>query len=307
MQLEALQPFIQQFQQSLISGCRHVIALQTHPKRTFARWLAVTSSRGRARLPAMCGIAGIVGSRASVETARGMAQRPAPSRPGRGGGVGRAGRRAGPPPAGHTRLVRGGSSAHVPSARRCSPITARFITTGNCAAQLPARGIRAETRKFSCISWRRKGAACLDRLVGMFAFACWDTQRAAFIAGARPARDQAACTPAPPRRHRVRLGTQKALLVLGQPQIDPQARCGTDLFHGYIPAPKTIYGGIEKLPAGHTLTWTAGRVSIERYWHPPATVVRRSADDALQRSSMACLREVRAGAPPCRMCRSESS
>src|SRR5882757_9524471 len=34
-----------------------------------------TSRRGRVRLPAMCGIAGIVGSRASAEIARNMAQR----------------------------------------------------------------------------------------------------------------------------------------------------------------------------------------------------------------------------------------
>src|SRR4030088_1487858 len=34
-----------------------------------------TSRLGRVRLPAMCGIAGIVGSRASIEIARSMAQR----------------------------------------------------------------------------------------------------------------------------------------------------------------------------------------------------------------------------------------
>ena len=49
----------------------------------------------------------------------------------------------------------------------------------------------------------------------------------------------------------------KALLVLGRPEIDHSA-VRDFLFHGYIPAPKTIYRGIAKLPAGHTLD-LAGR------------------------------------------------
>jgi asparagine synthase (glutamine-hydrolysing) len=55
------------------------------------------------------------------------------------------------------------------------------------------------------------------------------------------------------------------------------------LFHGYIPAPKTIYQGISKLPAGHTLTWENGRVRIERFWQPPSEIVARSEGETLQR------------------------
>ena len=72
----------------------------------------------------------------------------------------------------------------------------------------------------------------------------------------------------------------KALLVLGKPQIDPGA-VRDYLFHGYVPAPKTIYRGIAKLPAGHTLTWQDGRVHIERYWRPSTTIERRTASDTL--------------------------
>jgi len=72
----------------------------------------------------------------------------------------------------------------------------------------------------------------------------------------------------------------KALLVLGQPEID-QSAVRDYLFHGYIPAPKTIYRGIAKLPAGHTLTWAAGRVSIERYWDPSTTIIARSTADTV--------------------------
>ena len=72
----------------------------------------------------------------------------------------------------------------------------------------------------------------------------------------------------------------KALLVLGELQIDPSA-VRDFLFHGYVPAPKTIYRGIAKLPAGHTLTWAEGRVQIERYWRPSTAIEVRTADDTL--------------------------
>jgi asparagine synthase (glutamine-hydrolysing) len=54
------------------------------------------------------------------------------------------------------------------------------------------------------------------------------------------------------------------------------------LFHGYVPAPKTIYRGISKLPAGHTLVWQSGAISIERYWNPSPVIVERSSADTLQ-------------------------
>ncbi len=82
----------------------------------------------------------------------------------------------------------------------------------------------------------------------------------------------------------------KALLVLGRPEID-QSAVRDFLFHGYIPAPKTIYRGIAKLPAGHTLTWQAGRVSIERYWNPSTAIVDAQRGDTVQELD-ALLREV---------------
>ncbi|MGH7279275.1 MAG: asparagine synthetase B family protein, partial [Candidatus Rokuibacteriota bacterium] len=38
------------------------------------------------------------------------------------------------------------------------------------------------------------------------------------------------------------------------------------LAHEYVPAPRTIFRSIRKLPAGHWLAYTAGQVKIERYW-----------------------------------------
>jgi asparagine synthase (glutamine-hydrolysing) len=120
----------------------------------------------------------------------------------------------------------------------------------------------------------------LSRIVGMFAFASWDTQSRRLLL----ARDRLGIKPLYYRLlpDGIAFASElKALMLLGAAQIDPSA-VRDFLFHGYIPAPKTIYSGIFKLPAGHLLNWQAGNVSIERYWRPSSTVVERSADETVQ-------------------------
>ena len=125
-----------------------------------------------------------------------------------------------------------------------------------------------------------EGSACLTRLVGMFAFANWDTQEKRLLL----ARDRLGIKPLYYRLlpDGIAFASElKALMLLGTPAIDPSA-VRDFLFHGYVPAPKTIYRGICKLPAGHTLTWQAGSVTIERYWNPSSAIVERSADETVQ-------------------------
>jgi asparagine synthase (glutamine-hydrolysing) len=125
-----------------------------------------------------------------------------------------------------------------------------------------------------------RGARGLAAVAGMFAFACWDNVARRLVL----ARDRLGIKPLyyRPTSDGIAFASElKALMPLGKPPIDRSA-VRDFLFHGYIPAPKTIYQGIAKLPAGHTLTWEDGRVTIERYWQPSATVVDRSADDTLQ-------------------------
>ena len=50
-----------------------------------------------------------------------------------------------------------------------------------------------------------EGARCLARLVGMFAFACWDSRAQEPAAGPGSARDQAAVLPPAAGRHCIRL------------------------------------------------------------------------------------------------------
>jgi asparagine synthase (glutamine-hydrolysing) len=120
----------------------------------------------------------------------------------------------------------------------------------------------------------RDGSACLSRLVGMFAFALWDADHRRLLL----ARDRLGIKPLyycllPDG---IAFASElKALKDLWQPAIDRSA-VRDFLFHGYVPSPKTIYEGIAKLPAGHTLTWEGGRVRIERYWEPSPEICMRT-------------------------------
>jgi asparagine synthase (glutamine-hydrolysing) len=121
-----------------------------------------------------------------------------------------------------------------------------------------------------------EGAACLSRLVGMFAFASWDSRSQSLLL----VRDRLGIKPLYYRLlpDGIAFASElKALMLLGTPDID-QSAVRDFLFHGYIPAPKSIYRGICKLPAAHTLKWQAGKVSVERYWNPSTEIVERSAE-----------------------------
>ncbi len=142
----------------------------------------------------------------------------------------------------------------------------------NCAPGCPGRGTPPGTPKCWCIFWPGQGRACLERLVGMFAFAAWDTRAQSLLL----ARDRLGIKPLYYRLlpDGIAFASElKALLVLDDHREVDQGAVRDFLFHGYIPAPKTIYRGIAKLPAGHTLTWEAGRIRIERYWNPSTSIV----------------------------------
>ena len=111
------------------------------------------------------------------------------------------------------------------------------------------------------------GAGCVDHLRGMFAFAIWDDrEKKLFIARDRVGKK--------PLYYSV---TRAGTLVFGselksllkhpdiERNINPQS---LDAYFslGYVPDPISIFANVEKLPPGHHLTFTNGRLSIERYW-----------------------------------------
>lgn len=110
------------------------------------------------------------------------------------------------------------------------------------------------------------GAACVERLHGMFAFAIWNRD-ALFLA-----RDRLGIKPlyfsATPQAFRF-ASTPQALIAAGNvdTRIDPVALHHLFTLHAVVPAPRTIYQGVRKLAPGTTLTVNARGATVERrYW-----------------------------------------
>jgi asparagine synthase (glutamine-hydrolysing) len=225
----------------------------------------------------MCGIAGIVGSQASAEIARNMALRLRHRGPD-GEGVW-----AEPGVAlSHRRLA----IQDLSEAGRQPMVFGAQVLTYNgelynherLRATLPGPWTSSGDTEVVVRLLATEGRACLERMVGMFAFASWDTGSKTLLL----VRDRLGIKPLYYRLlpDGVAFASElKALVSLGACDIDASA-VRDFLFHGYIPAPKTIYRGICKLPAAHSLTWRAGKVSIERYWNPSTAIIERSAEAA---------------------------
>ena len=110
------------------------------------------------------------------------------------------------------------------------------------------------------------GAACVDRLHGMFAFAIWNRE-SLFLA-----RDRLGIKPLYYSENQGRFrfaSTPQALLAGGgvDTGIDAVALHHLFTLHAVVPAPRTLYNGIRKLAPGTTLTVNLrGELAHHRYW-----------------------------------------
>ncbi|MGY8990982.1 MAG: asparagine synthase (glutamine-hydrolyzing) [Rhodospirillales bacterium] len=130
----------------------------------------------------------------------------------------------------------------------------------------------------------RDGTAALEKLVGMFAFALWDKEKRELIL----ARDRLGIKPlvyATLAGGNIAFASEITALRK-HPGID--LTTDTDAVSEYlaclyIPAPRTIYNGIRKLPPGHVLRWHDGNFSIDAYWRPKYNgTAMISADEAVE-------------------------
>ena len=101
--------------------------------------------------------------------------------------------------------------------------------------------------------WAEHGAAMVDELRGMYAFAIWDAERGGLFL----ARDPYGIKPlyVADDGHTLRAASQvKALLAGGGMDTapDPAGHVGFFVW-GHVPEPHTLYRGIRALPPGHTL------------------------------------------------------
>src|SRR5262245_39847237 len=110
------------------------------------------------------------------------------------------------------------------------------------------------------------GERAFGRLRGMFGIAIWDRRQRTLLL----ARDRAGIKPLHYTMHGERLyfGSEiKSLLAAGacDREIDPEA-LDHYLSFLYVPRDRAIFKGVRKLPPGHYLTFTGGRLEVRQYW-----------------------------------------
>ncbi len=107
---------------------------------------------------------------------------------------------------------------------------------------------------------------CLSRLRGMFAFAVWNHKTKRLIL----ARDRMGIKPLyfSLVDNEIYFGSELKTLF-AHPEISrnlDETALEYYLYLNYVPGPRTLVQGIQKLRAGHYLEWHRGRVRLEQYW-----------------------------------------
>src|SRR4029078_5516005 len=113
-------------------------------------------------------------------------------------------------------------------------------------------------------AYKEWGVECLQKFNGMFAFAIWDSVAQRLFA----ARDRLGVKPfyyAHASDHLVFASEIKSLLQSGLvvPEADYESLHTPAMYQA---GPHTGFKGIQKLPAGHYLTFENGALQIRRYW-----------------------------------------
>lgn len=119
-------------------------------------------------------------------------------------------------------------------------------------------------------AYDRWGTACVERFIGMFAFAIWDEESGKLFC----ARDRLGIKPF----NYAHIGADfafaseiKALIAAGLEARADRETWAVYLNHGvYDHSDATFFEGVRELPPGHTLTWREGRTEIAKYWDTTA-------------------------------------
>ena len=178
---------------------------------------------------------------------------------------------------GHRRLsiidVRGGHQPmRTPDGRFAIVYNGEIYNFRELRQDLEARGVRFETRSDTEVLLRlyeREGAAALERLNGMFAFAIWDRERRELFL----ARDRIGIKPLYfvelPGRFLFASETKALLRYRGWDRnLNPHA-LKDYLALRYVPGDVGLFREVRRLLPGHWLRVRDGQLQMERYWAPP--------------------------------------
>ena len=237
----------------------------------------------------MCGIAGILeareGSRPTASIVRQMTEALRHRGPDGEGFHAEAGLGLG-----HRRLaivdVAGGAQPMASDDGRFVLIfNGEIYNHGALRRELEAAGHRFRTRSDTeaiLHGWREWGAGCLNRLLGQFAFAIWDRDRAE-LALARDPLGEKPLHYAWLADGALAFGSEIVALlqVPGVSRVLDPVALDDFLALGYVPEPATIYRDIRQLPPAHCLVVRRGeaaRPAPRRYWHLPTSAAAAPAD-----------------------------
>lgn len=137
-------------------------------------------------------------------------------------------------------------------------------------ADLEKRGHKFITRSDTEILphlYEEYGEDLVDHLNGMYAFSLWDTRKKKLII----ARDRFGEKPLYYGVFDEKLiYASEPKAILAHPSVTPELDLDAlrqYLSYDYVPAPKSIYKGISKLPAAHILTVENSAIKTRRYWN----------------------------------------
>ena len=123
----------------------------------------------------------------------------------------------------------------------------------------------SDTEVLLC-AYEHWGAACLDRFMGMYAFAIWDSHRKELFA----ARDRIGIKPFYYRETPAGIvfasEIKSILAVQKAPREIDIGLIDVYMDFGYVPGEDTLHKGIKRLLPGHALTWRDKRTKVSRYW-----------------------------------------
>jgi asparagine synthase (glutamine-hydrolysing) len=152
-------------------------------------------------------------------------------------------------------------------------------------------------------AYEEYGLDCVQHMRGMFAFALWDSTKKKLVM----ARDRIGEKPLyyATIGNKLAFGSEiKAVLpCLPTRSVNPRAVCEF-LASGYVPAPRTFFAEVQKLPPGCLLVHENGKATVSRYWNRDKSTSEMSFEDAseelvrlLRESATLCLKsDVEVGA-----------
>ena len=118
--------------------------------------------------------------------------------------------------------------------------------------------------------YEEMGAECVRKLRGMFAIALYDKKRESLLL----ARDRLGKKPLhyALSNGRILFGSEIKTILAVAPELAEISNEGLlqYFYFGYINDPLTAFRGIHKLPPGHLLEYSDGKIDIRQYWDVPA-------------------------------------